>query len=201
MPGRGGDSLAAVLAAAGVPDAAVSRELAQSFGRMLRVVIEGVMDMLRARQQTKSALGIDQTIFRPTQNNPLKFSANVEDALHNLFVKRNAAFLGPVESFEDAFEDVKCHQMAMLHGMRIGFEAMLAQFDPDRLQTGFDRQLKKGALLTVPAKLRDWEMYRDIYRDMVKDPERAFRELFGDEFASAYEEQLERLKAEGRRKS
>jgi predicted component of type VI protein secretion system len=83
--------------------------------------------------------------------------------------------------------------------MRIGFDAMLAQFDPDRLQQGFDRQLKKGALLTVPAKLRYWEMYRDTYRDMVKDPERAFRQLFGDEFANAYEEQLQRLKAESRK--
>jgi predicted component of type VI protein secretion system len=32
---------------------------------------------------------------------------------------------------------------------------------------------------------------------MVKDPEASFRSLFGEEFARAYEEQLERLKAEG----
>jgi type VI secretion system protein ImpI len=33
---------------------------------------------------------------------------------------------------------------------------------------------------------------------MVKDPESNFRELFGDEFARAYEEQLESLKAVAR---
>jgi type VI secretion system protein ImpI len=33
---------------------------------------------------------------------------------------------------------------------------------------------------------------------MVKDPERCFRELFGNEFAEAYEEQLKRLKGQGR---
>jgi predicted component of type VI protein secretion system len=33
---------------------------------------------------------------------------------------------------------------------------------------------------------------------MVRDPEATFSELFGDEFARAYEEQLERLKTRPR---
>jgi predicted component of type VI protein secretion system len=33
---------------------------------------------------------------------------------------------------------------------------------------------------------------------MVSDADAVFRELFGEEFAKAYEEQLERLKAQGR---
>ena len=68
------------------------------------------------------------------------------------------------------------------------------EFDPDRLQEEFDRQLNKGSLLSVPAKLRYWDLYRDRCRDMVKDPETSFRELFGEEFAKAYEDQLKRLK-------
>ena len=54
------------------------------------------------------------TQFRAADNNPLKFSANVDDALHNLLVKRNAAYLEPVEAFEDAFDDLRDHQIAML---------------------------------------------------------------------------------------
>jgi type VI secretion system FHA domain protein len=113
-------------------------------------------------------------------------------------VKRNAAYLGPVEAFEDAFDDVRNHQMAMLAGVRVAFESMLAEFDPDRLQEEFDRRLKTGALLSVPAKLRYWDLYREKIRDMVRDADASFRELFGNEFASAYEEQLKRLKAEDR---
>jgi predicted component of type VI protein secretion system len=74
---------------------------------------------------------------------------------------------------------------------------MLARFDPDRLQREFDLQ-KKGALLAVPAKLRYWDLYREKLRDMAQDPETAFQDLFGDEFASAYEEQMKRLKEQGR---
>jgi hypothetical protein len=33
---------------------------------------------------------------------------------------------------------------------------------------------------------------------MVRDAEATFAELFGDEFARAYEQQLERLRAQGR---
>jgi type VI secretion system FHA domain protein len=190
--------LAAVLAGAGLENVAVTPELARSFGRILRVVVGGVMDILQSRQRIKSEFRMGMTTFKPADNNPLKFSANVDDALHNLLVKRNAAYLGPVDAFEDAFDDLRNHQVAMLAGMRVAFEAMLAEFEPDRLQEEFDRQSKKGALLAAPAKLRYWDLYREKFHDMVKDPESSFRELFGDEFAKAYEEQLRRLKAQGR---
>src|SRR6185295_6007138 len=160
--------------------------------------VEGVMDVLRARQQIKDEFRMRLTQFKAADNNPLKFSANVDDALHNLLVKRNAAFLGPVESFEDAFDDVRNHQMAMLEGVRVAFEAMLGQFDPDRLQEEFDRQLKKGALLSVPAKLRYWDLFREKRDEIAKDPETSFRELFGEEFAKEYEEHLRRLKVQGK---
>ena len=190
--------LSSVLAGAGLDPAAVTPELARSFGEILRVVVSGVMDVLQTRTKIKDEFGMRMTTFRPADNNPLKFSANVDDALHNLLVKRNAAYLGPVEAFEDAFGDVRNHQMAMLAGMRMAYEAMLAEFDPERLQEGFDRQSKKGSLLAVPAKLRYWDLYREKFGDMVRDAEATFAELFGDEFARAYEQQLEQLRAQGR---
>jgi type VI secretion system protein ImpI len=195
-PGSGG--LIDVLAGAGLHGSAVTPELAASFGQILRVVVSGLMDVLQSRQRIKDEFRMRQTIFRPADNNPLKFSANVEDALHNLLVKRNAAYLAPVEAFADAFEDLRNHQLAMLAGMRVAFESMLAEFDPDRLQQEFDRQLAKVSLPLVPAKMRYWDLYREKRREMVKDPEAAFAHLFGEEFARAYEEQFRTLKAERR---
>jgi type VI secretion system FHA domain protein len=190
-------SLAEVLAGAGVDSSVVTPELAREFGQILRVVVSGVIDVLQARQRIKDEFRMRMTTFKAAQNNPLKFSANVDDALYNLLVKRNAAFLGPVESFEDAFDDIRNHQMAMLAGVRVAFDAMMAEFNPDRLQKEFDKQ-GKGSLLAGPGKLRYWEQYRDKFSDMVSDADACFRELFGHEFARAYEEQLERLKARDR---
>ena len=195
---EGALDFAAMLKGAGLEGVQVTPELAENFGRILRIVVGGLMDVLRTREQIKNEFRMRMTTFKTADNNPLKFSANVDDALHNLLVKRNSAYLGPAEAFEDAFADVRNHQMAMLAGVRVAFNAMLADFDPERLQEIFDRQLKKGSLLSAPARLRYWELYRDKFHDMVKDPESNFRELFGDEFARAYEEQLESLKAVAR---
>jgi len=190
--------LTTLLTGAGLSDAQITPELIENFGRILRVVVAGLMDVLRAREKIKDEFRMRMTTFKAADNNPLKFSANVDDALHNLLVKRNAAYLGPVEAFEDAFNDVRNHQMAMLAGVRVAFDAMLAEFDPERLREQFDRQVKKGSLLAAPAKLRYWELYADRFRAMVNDQESTFRDLFGEEFARAYEEQLERLKAMNR---
>ena len=188
----------AVLERMGLDGSVAATELERHFGEILRVVVAGVMEVLRARQEIKDEFRMHLTQFRPTENNPLKFSANVDDALHNLLVKRNAAYLAPVQAFSEAFEDLRHHQLAMLQGRRAAFDAMLEQFEPDYLQKEFDKQLKSGSLLSVPAKLRYWDMYRERCRDMVQDKEAAFRKLFGEEFAEAYEVQLRRLKAAGR---
>jgi type VI secretion system FHA domain protein len=185
----------AMLAGAGLHGVQVTPELAESFGRVLRTVVGGLMDVLRAREQIKSEFRLRMTTFKSTDNNPLKFSANIDDALHNLLVKRNSAYLNTEQAFEDAFADVRNHQMAMLAGVRVAFDAMLEDFEPVRLQETFDRQLKKGTLLSAPARLKYWELYREKFHDRMKDRETNFRELFGDEFARAYEEQLESLKA------
>jgi type VI secretion system FHA domain protein len=193
--------LAQLLAGAGVPDAAVTPELSRSLGQILRIVVSGLMDVLQSRQRIKEEFRMQQTLFRPIDNNPLKFSANVEDALHNLLVKRNAAYLAPVEAFADAFDDLRDHQLAMLAGMRVAFEAMLAEFDADRLQEQFDAQMGKLSLPLVPAKLRYWDLYRERRNEMAKDPEATFARLFGEEFRRAYEEQFRKLKATRRTRS
>ena len=187
--------LGELLAGAGVPDAVVTQELSRNLGQILRIVVSGLMDILQSRQRIKEEFGIQHTMFRPADNNPLKFSANVEDALHNLLVKRNAAYLGPVEAFADAFDDLRDHQLAMLAGLRVAFDAMLAEFDANKLQEEFDDQIGKHGLPLMPAKMRYWELYREKQQELAKDADATFERLFGEEFKRAYEEQFRKLKA------
>jgi type VI secretion system FHA domain protein len=188
--------LSELLAGAGVPPGALSADLTRSLGQILRVVVTGLMDVLQSRQRIKEEFGMQQTIFRPSENNPLKFSANVEDALHNLLVKRNPAYLGSVDAFADAFDDLRDHQLAVLAGMRVAFETMLRHFDPDEMQKEFDAQMVKGAIALVPAKMRYWDMFRAHRAELAKDPEATFERLFGEEFRRAYEKQFRELKAQ-----
>lgn len=197
-PRAGNDAqLQALLEAAGIEGLEPSGETAETLGEILRIAMGGVMEALRTRERMKDDLRMRGTTFKAAHNNPLKFSANVDDAFHNLLVKRNPAYLKPADAFEEAFRDVRDHQAACLAAMRLAFESMLSQFDPQRLQEEFDRQMK-SSILGVPAKLRYWDLYRDKYGELVQDAEAGFRTLFSDAFARAYEEYLERLKKPGR---
>jgi type VI secretion system FHA domain protein len=189
--------LKALLDAAGIEGLEPDSETARTLGEILRISLSGVMEALRTRERMKDDLRMRGTTFKAADNNPLKFSANVDDAFHNLLVKHNPAYLQPPDAFEDAFRDIRDHQAAFLAAMRLAFESMLSQFDPQRMQEEFDRQMK-GSILGVPAKLRYWDLYRDKYAELSKDAEAGFRTLFGDAFARAYEEHLERLKRSSR---
>jgi type VI secretion system FHA domain protein len=134
------------------------------------------------------------TTLKPLDNNPLKFSVDANDALSNLFGKRTASYQSPVNAFRDAFEDVKAHQMAMMAGMRAAFTELMTRFDPDKLQEAFDRGQKRSAIFGVINKTKYWDLYRDMYASL-GDDDATFRRLFGDEFAQAYEEQMQRLAA------
>ncbi len=197
-PESGDDTaLKALFDAAGIEGLEPSVESARMLGEILRISLGGVMEALRARERMKDDLRMRGTSFKAAANNPLKFSANVDDAFHNLLVKHNPAYLQPADAFEDAFRDVRDHQSALQTALRLAFESMLSQFDPQRMQEEFDRQMK-GSILGVPAKLRYWDLYRDKYGELSKDAESGFRTLFGDAFTRAYEEHLERLRKSSR---
>ena len=196
QPSRGGPDLAALLAGAGLEGVTLTPEVARQFGQILRVVVAGVLEILRARQEVKGEFRIRPTVIRRRRNNPLKHSADVDDALHNLLLKQGPGYLGPVEAFEDAFKDLRNHQLAMLAGVRVAFEAMFRQFDPERLQREFDRhtpRARKGPFTALQPKPDYWDLYRDWVQRLSQDADGTFRALFGQEFANAYEEQLERL--------
>jgi len=188
------DGFASLMRAAGVPSGTVAPEVMAEFGMVLRVVIEGLMEVLRARGEIRSEFRLPQTSFKARDNNPLKMAVNAEDALHNLLVKRNPAYLGTTAAFEDAFKDVRHHQLAMLAGMRAAYGFMLQRFDPTALKQQFDaRPGRKG--FAFGAQGRHWEAFEEYFREITADSDDCFRRLFGDQFARAYEEQIQLLRS------
>jgi type VI secretion system protein ImpI len=186
--------VAAFLRNAGVEPESVPPEMAATLGLVLRTVVQGVVEVLRARAEFRNQFRLPVTRVMMSENNPLKFAVNAEDALGSLLRRRNAGYLGPLEAFEDAFNDIRFHQLAVLAGMRAGFESVMSRFEPQKLQQEFDKRLKRGALLSVASKLRYWDLYTDVFEEMASDPDTTFRRLFGEEFATAYERQLDELK-------
>lgn len=192
-----GVDLNALLCAAGLPDRDLSPEVAQELGKVLRVVVHGVMDVLQGRAQIKAQFRLPHTRVQARENNPLKLSPNVESALHTLLVQRNPGYLPTVQAFEDAFADIRNHQLAMLEGVREAFGSMLGAFDPQTLEPDFEHTIKRAGLLGgLSGKSRYWELYAERFAHFGRDADDTFRRLFGDVFAEAYERQLEQLRKE-----
>lgn len=162
---------------------------------IFRIVVDGVMEVLRARAEIKNTFRLPVTIIQRSENNPLKFAATPGEAMQRLF-QPDGAFLSGTAAFEDAFNDIRFHQVAMLAGMRAAFESLLAHFNPDRLEREVDGA---GGRRAFSGKGRYWERYREDFARAARDPDECFRMLFGDEFAKAYETQLARLKSARRR--
>ncbi|MDH3894243.1 MAG: type VI secretion system-associated FHA domain protein TagH [Chromatiales bacterium] len=186
-----------MLRMAGMDDASANQaatpELADIIGRLLHLFVEGMMEVLKARAEIKSQFRVPLTRIRPVENNPLKFCVDVQEALHGMLVKPGEGFQSPLEAFDEAFSDIKAHQMAMMAGMRAAFDNMMQRFDPEQLQEQFDNELRRSRVFQHLNKSKYWDMLAERYEEMTRDADDNFHRLFGEEFARAYEEQMQRI--------
>ena len=157
---------------------------------LLTALVAGLMDVLRARAEVKNSLRLPATLIRRSENNPLKFAATAEEAVARLLGPADPAYLVAAAAIDDAMHDIGQHQLALMAGMRAGFEHAFAHFDPARFEAETGAQ---GALAGWSG--RPWRHYVKHYQELSADPDERFRRLFGDAFADAYEDQSLRARA------
>jgi type VI secretion system protein len=170
-------------------------ELMRTAGALLRTVTQGLMAVLLNRTSFKSELRLEVTTIRSADNNPFKFSIDVEDAINHLLLRRSRGFLPPVEAAREAFDDIQAHEMAMVAGLRAALGALLARFDPAELERGFSKQSVLDNLVPMARKAKYWDLFTEVYAEVARDAAEGFLSLFRDEFNRAYENQSARLKA------
>ena len=164
-------------------------------GKVMREMISGMMQVLGSRSSIKNEFRMNVTTIQPVENNPLKFSANVDDALENMFLKKGNAFKQPLDSVREGFEGIAEHQIAIIAGIREAFKSVIERFDPITLEERFGKQSSVG-ILPGSQKAKNWEAYIQYYDELSGDIDRSFQYLFGDGFVRAYEDQLQKLAIE-----
>lgn len=189
----GVQNLVAALGLSGQLSPEQEQVLPQLIGEMTRESLNGLLQILRARNSIKNEFRIAVTTIQPRENNPIKFATDVDDALELLFVRSSKGYKPPVESVQDSFESIMDHQVAILAGIRAAFKSLLSRFDPLQLEQQFERQGKTGGILPGMKGAKCWSAYDDFYQDLIGNFENSFQNLFGDEFVQAYEEQLRKL--------
>jgi type VI secretion system protein len=170
--------------------AAETEALFRQTGRLMRMLTDGLMEVLKTRSTLKSEFRLSQTIVQSAENNPLKFCVNADQALAQLFLDKRPGFMAPEASFGEALTDVKQHQLAVVAGMRAAFDCLLSKFDPETVEAAQAAAGKKRAGLFAD---KYWDFYRDYHADFKANAGDDFRGIFGEDFVRAYEAQIQRL--------
>ncbi len=158
-------------------------------GCAMQQLCAGLLGQLRARANQRSGMRVQQTTFQMRENNPLKFSASVDEVFHNLFSRRGGSFMSAEHAIRDAFADLRDHEQALMAGVKGAMLGLLAQLEPERLA----EQAASGGWWGRRRRQRElWERYRQLHRDLVEEIGNNPNGGCSDEFVKAYEARLKR---------
>ena len=194
-----GDSMLmqALMRGLGLPELKSNRpaeEIAELVGAMLREATRGAISVLMARTVAKRESRLEMTMISAQANNPLKFFPNAESALSQMLDKPVAGYMPPVRAYQNAFDDLKAHELATMAGMHAALSGVLERFDPQAIEQRLKLPTVMDKVLATNRKAKMWDKMVQLYKEMSDEADDDFQQLFGEKFSEAYEEQIERLR-------
>ena len=188
----------AFLEGAGLPRARPTAEqwleIMANLGAIFRETVQGLTEILLARGDVKGEFRLDRTAIGPVENNPLKTPPgrpplSPEEIMTLLLIRQKDAYMSPVQAVREGFNDIKAHQLAVMAGIQAALNRLLERFDPHNLENRL-QQTVLDSILPTSRKAKYWDLFTTEYQAIAREAEDDFNELFGDEFARAYEERL-----------
>jgi type VI secretion system FHA domain protein len=186
------DLLAAFLAGAGMGARQPENPVAamRSLGAAFRATVGGIRQALIARSSIKGEFRIEQTMIRARGNNPLKFSADDDDALSALLGVGRRTDVTPEAAIADALRDMRLHELATVAAMQGAVRALLAGLDPAKLLAE-----ATGGMIPAQKKAKAFEAYEKLHENVTRALADDFDSVFGKAFARAYETALRDITA------
>jgi predicted component of type VI protein secretion system len=172
-------------------------KLMEDIGAVMRETMRGLLDLLMARANAKREVRADATVIvANSDNNPLKFSPNLDAALAHMFMSRGQGFMTPQRSLADSRASLRSHQEGFVAGMQAALGAVLDRFDPAKLEERLLERAGGSSLLSMNHKAKLWNLYEELYGEISREAETDFHFLFGEEFMRAYREKTRPAAAE-----
>ena len=172
---------------------ALTPEVMELIGRLLREATDGTVDLLVARAAFKRELRAQATTIVARDNNPLKFSPSAEVALQHLLSPPARGFMSAAPAMRDAYNDLRAHQIGFVAGLQAALDGVLGRFDPAELEKRLTERSMLHSLLPASRKARMWDVFIEHYARIRMEASDDFHTLFGTAFLRAYEEQIDRL--------
>jgi FHA domain-containing protein len=123
----------------------------------------------------------------------------LEVALAHLLAPQERGFMSPVRAMQNAYDDLRAHQLAFMAGMRAALAGILTRFNPKRLEKRLTDQTVIDSLLPMNRRAKLWDLFEELFGQISREAEDDFHTLFGKEFLRAYEAQLARLEKDAKR--
>ena len=195
QPHASDELLTAFLRGAGLGKAqpADPAAMMEALGAAFRAAVGGLRQAMIARSAIKGEFRIEQTIIRARGNNPLKFSADDDDALAALIGAGRHSDMGAAEAIADALRDMRLHELATVAAMQSAVRALLAEFEPGKIRQAAEH----GGLSLIPRqrKADAWDAFEALHARIVQALTDDFDSVFGKAFARAYERALAEISA------
>ncbi|WP_031355836.1 type VI secretion system-associated FHA domain protein TagH, partial [Mesorhizobium sp. LSJC265A00] len=160
----------------------------EKFGREYRLMMEGLMQLLRKRAEEKGNARVAQTVVGASEVNPLKFLPSVDDALVTMLAERSPGFLDAEAAIKDAVRDLAQHHVRAWRGVQGALKRMIDRFDPAAIEQELKSSSAIGNLLTGGRGAKLWELYQKRHREIAHSAETRFLGEIGADFRDAYEE-------------
>ena len=159
-----------------------SERFARELGQSLRVTVEEIMTLLRNRASAKQfTKGAERTMRSATDNNPLKFLPDSDQALEALFLKPRAGFMKGAEGLGEALKDIRLHQAAIFAAIQPALTKLLKGLAPeDILDEAESGLLKRGT------RTKAWETYVKRWDAKSHPHDNGILDEFLSHFAQAY---------------
>ncbi|HEY1795250.1 MAG TPA: type VI secretion system-associated FHA domain protein TagH [Stellaceae bacterium] len=168
-------------------------ERLRGYGRIFRELVSGIRELLAVRTLTKSEFHIEQTVIRPNDNNPLKFSVDLEQALAALLLPQRSGFGEPLPATREAIADLKSHELSVIAGMQKSVAKLLESLSPDQVERRIEAAGLLASLLPAARKARCWEAYETVYGEVADEFHEDVQSGFRQAFAEAYFDQVKKL--------
>lgn len=169
---------------------AMDSDFVRLVGQLFRRYVQGTLDLMASRAVIKQEVRANVTLIAPERNNPLKFSPDATVALMHLLGRRIPGFIGPDEAVEQAFLDLRAHQLGIVSGMQSALNHVLDRFSPDKIGDEKPVQGMFGDVLSLWRKARLWDDYGRYFHKTRESAGDYFQSFFGSAFLEAYEKAI-----------
>ncbi|MGR5235975.1 type VI secretion system-associated FHA domain protein TagH [Vibrio alfacsensis] len=163
----------------------------EQLGKSFSLMLLGLMETLHNRAEFKQTNRLNHTAFRKSENNPLKFSANLEDAIHNLYGRQTASFMHPDAAIKEAFIDIENHEQALMKGVEGTVTSVMSLVEPSTI---YSDSLSNNSLFNkvVPYRkyAQSWRRFEGIHSQLTDDIANKESPFYLEDFAKYYESAL-----------